>query len=418
MVKTNKNMISPEFSKVRNEIQLSLLGYFSNIPDVRIFSYVVEQLRDDDWDYPYSEVFRILKEQLMKKNSLDFIEVIQRVPSVSLSTYTHYGAMVVSAQALKNLVERMKKSTQAMKFLQIANDIHEKSVSGNFDDIEKDITRVVIDIANDKQEGWKSAADVLNEMLDVNKKKSTWYLQSKYQALNDLIYAYQSGDLHIIAARPGVGKTTFLLNEAVHIAMQGEKVGFLTLEMPAEQCMRRVVSMISRTPLRELYNRDLLSQEIVEHKIHELPLYLYEDYSCYWVDVLMKIRKIYEHGARVIFIDQLSHIRHDQRAYSKADAIEKTVRAIRSLALELNIVVIMAVQINRQASQAETPDLEHLKDSGSIEEASQLVLMLQRKDGALKAYIRKATHGRLGEFTLSFQADVCRVEESGQAMTW
>ncbi len=185
--------------------------------------------------------------------------------------------------------------------------------------------------------------------------------------------------------------------------------------MPSQQCVRRVIAMQTGVEFKSLYDRQRLSEVLAEHSADiELPIHFYENYSLDWQELLLKIRRIVKSGVKVIFIDQLSHIKHDSRAYSKADAIEKTVRAIRSLALELNIVIIMAVQINRTAMQSETPDLEHLKDSGSIEEASQLVVMLQRKDGELKAFIRKATHGRLGEFALRLQADVCRVEECEQ----
>lgn len=410
-----KSVYSPEFVKTRNEIQLQVLGWLVSRGS-SVMPQMIEAVADNDFSGVYRDAWELLKKQYIETQDIDVIELSQKIKGIPLSTYNAYGGMLLNTNDLRNAVQRLKKSAQVERILLACADMAQKAEAGDFDISKKLLDEV---IAEDLQTGgrWQSFGEVAASLLE--NKRDIYHVFSKFPTLNECVYSYKSGDLHIVAARPGVGKTTYLLNEAVAIARQGVPVGFITLEMPAQQCVRRVIAMEIGVEFRELYNKERLAEVLAEHEDKlNLPINFYENYSLDWQELLLKIRRIVKSGARVIFIDQLSHIKHDSRAYSKADAIEKTVRAIRSLALELNIVIIMAVQINRQASQAETPDLEHLKDSGSIEEASQLVLMLQRKDGALKAYIRKATHGRLGEFALSFQADVCRVEESGQAMTW
>lgn len=408
-IPTSATGLSSEFLKKRVEFQLGVLGYFINNANTQTFA-ALATANSEDFDFPYNKFYELAVSQFTQYQSLDLEELFSKVPSIPLSALNAHGDNITSFAVYVRKIKKVKETKRIMQLVYLTQRAQEDTDS--FSQIVEEIVRL-----NDGLDSgdWKSAEQVLQEEL-TQKKRTIHHIYSKYPTINELVYSYKSGDLHIIAARPGVGKTTFLLNEAVHIAQQGIHVGFITLEMPAGQCMRRVVSMLSGIEFKQMYDDNVFVEAIKQSGADKLPLSFYEDYSCEYLDVVAKIRKIVAKGTKVVFIDQLSHIKHNSKAYSKTDAIEQTVRALKTVAMELNIIIIMAVQINRQSSQAEQPDLEHLKDSGSIEEASQLVVMLQRKDNGLKAYIRKATHGKLGSFELNFFADTCKVEE-GQAVT-
>ncbi len=349
----------------------------------------------------------------IKNNMFD----INRLASEKIISILHLPAYKARAEHI-NPIELVKKIREVinkyllyLQLLKVSNSVFESIEENKNIDIDlSKISETLISITKDDFLNLKQIAEL---SITENDKRVKFY-DSGFNHLNKNFHnnVYRSGDLHIIAARPAVGKTLTALNEAAHFAMNNIKTAFISLEMPAEQCFRRLLSRFTWTETHKLYDKEILKQKVEEIKdfLLQLPLHFYQAYSIDYLELATKIRLIAAQGVEVVIIDQLSHIKHDERAYSKASAVEKTVRMLRSLALELNIAIILCVQINRQGAVEEEPQLEHLKESGAIEEASQLVLMLHKpkkkkgemKDNKMKIFVRKATHGR----TIDFEVDI------------
>jgi len=343
------------------------------------------------------KIFQAIKKQADTRDTLDIAEFAVDT-NMSFKDAVEFQFLYTQSSVEAQLaLERLKKIYVKYRVFSILDELKKDFERGNVD-IDSDAIQKILNELQDLQAGkWMKATEV--EQTIKNEK----FFFSKFREAKDLFFAYRSGDLHVIAARPGVGKTTFLLNEAESLAKQGHKVGFVTLEMPAYQCVNRVIANVCNVTMHELRAQGGVHAVIAKNAdktSHINNIMFFEDYSVDINTLVASIRRAVAAGVDVIFIDQISHIRHTDKAYSKADAVERTVRTLRSLALELNICIIAANQISRAALQTEEPQLEHLKESGALEEASQLVLMLQQKENELVVYVRKATHGRLGKFSV------------------
>ncbi|MCM8819990.1 MAG: DnaB helicase C-terminal domain-containing protein [Candidatus Omnitrophica bacterium] len=265
----------------------------------------------------------------------------------------------------------------------------------------------------DDSDGFLNITEVVN--ISQERIRNTEYFSSSLPTLNKNYNnkVYRTADLHVIAARPGTGKTMLLLQEAKHIAKQGCKVAFFTLEMPAYQCVMRMTSNETGENITNLYTKEIFNERVkrLEEAVQD-NLLIFEDYNVTASSLARKIMYVAKQGFKVVFIDQLSHISNDSKAYSEASAIEHTVRMLRSLALKLNIAIIIACQINRQALEKEEPSVENLKGSGSIEEASQLVIIFyNKKDGYTKMKVVKSTHNRTFDFDVKFKYEFSEIIE-------
>ncbi len=248
-------------------------------------------------------------------------------------------------------------------------------------------------------------------------------IKSAFSALNDVIYSYQTKRLYTVATRPAKGKTTFLLNEAWHIS-EKFPVAFFTLEMSIQECKTRLITKQMGIDSRELWS-DPAKLEAADYEFNtkhtvlkngeKRKLYFYQTKTqISFTDLQIKIREMAAKGVKVVFIDQLSHVRHNERARTKTEAIEQTIRMLKSLALELDIAIILAVQLNRDASKEDDFDLHNLKDSGSIEEASDVVMLLKpEKDDSdiikLTVNVAKNRYGKVGKCDLVWDKRFYRI---------
>lgn len=373
-----------------------------------------EFLTDKKYSFLNCKNYRIITRIIsdIKNNVFDVNRLASEgiISTLHLPAYKARAEHINQFELIKKIRDIINKYLLYTQLVNISDDIYDSIENNKNLNINlSDIAQSLVSLAKDDFLDLKQVAEL---SISENGKRIKFY-DSGFNHLNKNFHnkVYRSGDLHIIAARPAVGKTLTALNEAVHFAMNNIKTAFITLEMPAEQCFRRLLSRFSWTETHKLYDKEVLKQKIEETRdfLLQLPLHFYQAYSIDYLELATKIRLIAAQGIEVVIIDQLSHIKHDERAYSKASAVEKTVRMLRSLALELNIVIILCVQINRQGAVEEEPQLEHLKESGAIEEASQLVLMLHKpkkkgeiKDNKMKIFVRKATHGK----TMDFEVDI------------
>lgn len=401
-----------------NKTVLYLENLFFDVISFLIFNTekygLFEFLTDKKYSFLNCKNYRIITRIIsdIKNNVFDVNRLASEgiISTLHLPAYKARAEHINQFELIKKIRDIINKYLLYTQLVNISDDIFDSIENNKNLNINlSDIAQSLVSLTKDDFLDLKQVAEL---SISENEKRIKFY-DSGFNHLNKNFHnkVYRSGDLHIIAARPAVGKTLTALNEAAHFAMNDIKTAFITLEMPAEQCFRRLLSRFSWTETHKLYDKEVLKQKIEETRdfLLQLPLHFYQAYSIDYLELATKIRLIATQGVEVVIIDQLSHIKHDERAYSKASAVEKTVRMLRSLALELNIVIILCVQINRQGAVEEEPQLEHLKESGAIEEASQLVLMLHKpkkkseiKDNKMKIFVRKATHGK----TMNFEVDI------------
>lgn len=240
--------------------------------------------------------------------------------------------------------------------------------------------------------------------------------------LDNKLMGLQSSDLILVAARPSMGKTAFVLNIAEHVALrQNKSVAIFSLEMPKEQLVKRLIAMNSRVD-----SQNIRSGQLSKSDWHEIiqsagaigsSRLIIDDTSGITVSELRsKARKFkLEHNIDVIMIDylQLMTVSTQSKADSRQQEISEISRALKGIARDLKIPVIALSQLSRQVeSRADhRPMLSDLRESGAIEQDADVVMFIYRDDyyhedsekkGVSEIIIAKQRNGPIGTVELAW----------------
>ena len=189
-------------------------------------------------------------------------------------------------------------------------------------------------------------------------------------------------ELTIIAARPSVGKTALALQVAYNMAIKQHKVLFFPLEMSSDQLMERIACRETKVKHEHLKYPKQMTQEEKEELDHFLKQYEYLMMNDLIIvegaNKLTEIRKqIEHHRPEIVFIDQLSQLRDGRAFKSIREQFTYMTNTLKAWTMELDIPIILLAQINRDAQNNE-PNLANLKESGSLEEDGDNVIMIHQ----------------------------------------
>jgi replicative DNA helicase len=212
-------------------------------------------------------------------------------------------------------------------------------------------------------------------------------ISTGFTDLDHYITGLREGEMFVLAARPSIGKTALALNMAANIALrQDNAVGFFSLEMPSQLLAVRLLCSESRIGITEIRETALTRRrwDQVMAAGQELrgATFVIDDTG--GIDILelrAKARRMKrEHDIRVLFIDYLQLIRATvSRNSTRENEVSQISGAIKALAKELSIPIVVLAQLNRQAEQpGQRPKLSHLRESGAIEQDADVVALLHR----------------------------------------
>ncbi len=230
----------------------------------------------------------------------------------------------------------------------------------------------------------ESFSDAVMETVDEiedryrNKDKREYYMSS-LQSFNAMTAGLHRSELHIIAARPSVGKTAFALQLAHDIAKNGVKTLFFSREMSKTQLVERMLakdSGVSHWNIRtgQLTDDDWKRLGVLGLKIGELPIVI-DTKSSTIEDIKLKSMSIPDVG--LIVVDYIQLVGTKQHYDSRKLEIGGVSRELKNLCMELNIPVVALAQINRDAANR-VPGLENLAESGNLEQDADNVYFLYR----------------------------------------
>jgi replicative DNA helicase len=207
--------------------------------------------------------------------------------------------------------------------------------------------------------------------------------------LDRLLGGLQRSDLIIVAARPGVGKTSLLLSIGLHAARRmHQRVAVFSLEMSNEQVVQRLVSQETGIDSQRLRLGDLREDEwplFIEasNGLGACNLFIDDTPSISALQLRTKARRLHaEHGLDLIIIDYLQLMTGDVRAENRVQEIAYISRMLKGLARELNVPVLAASQLSRAVEQRsdKRPMLSDLRESGSIEQDADVVMFIYRDE--------------------------------------
>jgi len=307
------------------------------------------------------------------------------------------------------------------------------------DQIEQRIFNVtqnrVSESAKPMREPTREAMGVITKMM--MKKGEMTGVTSGFKDLDALTWGFQRQEMIILAARPSMGKTSLALNmaEAAALPHRGEPVGVLvfSLEMSAAQLALRMLCSRARVNMK-LLRDGLLSKNGDEQarllaaadQFSKAPIFIDDSSALSIMQLRAKARRIHARNPLgFIVVDYLQLLAPTDSKMPREQQVAEASRGLKALAKELNLPVVVLSQLNR-ASEKEnrTPKLADLRESGSIEQDADVVLMLARPKDADEKFqvaadsaeliVAKQRNGPVGELKLTFLRDITRFENYTQ----
>jgi len=220
-------------------------------------------------------------------------------------------------------------------------------------------------------------------------------LSSGFARIDKLTNGWQNSDLIIIAARPAMGKTAFVLSMAKKIAVDMQQpVAMFSLEMSNVQLVTRIIVNVSELPGEKIKSGQLAPYEWgqLDNRIKQLehaPFYVDDTPSLSVFELRTKARRLVrEHGVKLILIDYLQLMNASGMSFgSRQEEVSNISRSLKGLAKELNIPIIALSQLNRsvekrdqQGDEGKRPQLSDLRESGAIEQDADVVMFIYRDD--------------------------------------
>lgn len=371
-----------------------------------------------------------LAEELDKKKNLSSVGGIEYITEVidsvaTASNVDYYINIVREKAVLRNLIDTATK---------IATDAYdnEDNINDVLDNAEKDILQV---IKSRKTTEFISIGEALRkaqenlERLAQNKSEITG-IPTGFYDLDKATSGLHEGEMIIIAARPGMGKTALALNIATNAAFNTDKaVAIFNLEMPAEQLVNRMLSAIGQIDSKKLQTGNMQHNDWKRYneamsQLADTNIYIEDDAGITAGEIKAKCRRLAasDKGLGLVVIDYLQLITSGgKRNESRQQEVSDISRALKTMAMELKVPVIALAQLSRNAEKRENnqPMLADLRESGSIEQDADLVMFINRKDyykekGQLNKetnvpcdiIIAKHRKGSTGKFELLFELNM------------
>lgn len=346
--------------------------------------------------------------------SLEFIRDL--ITSVPTSANVRYYANIVKEKAtLRNLIKVTEGITNECYLdKEKVENILESTEKKIFDILQQRNTGDFVgirDIVFQSLEGIEKAAKNKGTVTGV----STGFYDLDYKTAG-----LQPSDLVLIAARPSMGKTAFVLNIAEHAALKGNvTTAIFSLEMSKDQLVKRMLSLHSKVDSQSMRTGDLNDDEwlkLVESArvIGNSKLIIDDTSSISIGELRSKCRKFkLEHNLGLVIIDYLQLMSGSKKAESRQQEISEISRSLKGLAREINAPVVALSQLSRAVEQRpdKRPMLSDLRESGAIEQDADVVMFIYRDDyynrdseeaGVSEIIIGKQRNGPVGTVKLAW----------------
>ncbi len=371
----------------------------------RLVSEVVSQL--DYTDFYFQENINIMNAIIAldkAKKEIDVSSVIEYLKQKGLYEATGGGEYLFElmdaipsvanvAAYIQIIKEKSVERELLRKMQELSNQILDRKLS--FEEIIDTAERNIIETLNKRKTvdliRIDNVTDKVLSNIDRNKQKTgdtLTGLDTGFKALNKLTFGFQKGELIILAARPGIGKSAFALNVATNACeLMDAHVAFFSLEMGIDQLLMRLYSSHSGLTLNKIRSGKLNETEMAslyaaKTKLDRFNLYLDEAGATDVEELVTVCRKLKRDGKLdLVIIDYLQLLTTRRRTMNRVDEVSKISRQLKMMSRELDVPVLALSQLSRLIEQRENkrPILSDLRESGSIEQDADIVMFLHRE---------------------------------------
>ena len=433
------------------EAERTVIGALLLDPDaiIKVSDFLIAE---DFYDPIYREIFSAIYTLYTNHEPVDFVTVSSKLGdnkklqdiggsaflaqlSSEVPTSSHvyqYGQIVKT----KSVHRRIIRAGQKIAGLGMEEG---RAVPELLDEVEKTIFDISNTFLKDKFVHIKQILDEryerFAEMHEAGEDEHSKGVPTGFSGLDGKLSGFQPSDLIILAARPSMGKTALALNIAQNAAIKYKKsVGVFSLEMSKEQLVDRLfASMLGvdswKLQKGKLDDTDFQNMGPIMDELNNANIFIDDSVGSSIPELRAKARRLQmEHGLDMLVIDYLQLMSTGNASYAgnRVQEISEISRALKQIGRELQIPVVALSQLSRavESRPGNIPQLSDLRESGSIEQDADVVMMLYREDyyeedsdrpGLTDVYIRKHRNGPIGRVELMFKKDHLRFYDVDKA---
>ena len=357
---------------------------------------------------------------LLKAGGADYLHSLTSfVPTAANASY--YGKIVADKAILRRLIDAGTRIAQSGYESQ-------GEVEDLVNQAQSEIFQVATQSTKEDYVGLSESIDVAIRDIEMaqNRGGELTGISTGFSNLDAYTHGLHPGQLVIVAARPSVGKSTFALDMARNAAIkQNKPTIFFSLEMGRSEIAMRMLSAQSGIYLQSMRKGTLSEGDWaklagVRGQINDAPLFIDDSPNMSLVEIRAKCRRLAQQvDLKMVVIDYIQLMSSGKKVESRQQEVSEFSRALKLLAKELNIPVVALSQLNRQAEQSKDkrPELSHLRESGSLEQDADVVVLLHRegiferdhpKAGEADLILAKQRTGPTGTVTVAFQGQYSR----------
>jgi len=376
----------------------------------------------------------LLRDELVKRDSLEEVGGVEYIAKIldsvpSSANVTYYAKIVKDKMLLRELIS----TTGAIleNAYSQTGEPHEA-----LDDAEQRIFAITDRNISGSAMALKDLVIRSFELIENRQGSHVTGLSTGYYELDDLTCGLQNGEMIIVAGRPSMGKTSLALNIAEHLGViEKTPLAIFSLEMGRQQLAERFLCSISEIDSQKV-RRGLLSDEYYKKladacaELSEAPIYIDDTSTLTPLELRAKARRLKSrHNIQCIMVDYLQLMNLGSgRIESRQQEITTISRYLKALARELNIPVMVLSQLNRspEGREGHRPRMSDLRESGSIEQDADVVMLLHREDyyhrgqddyeqdNTAELIIAKQRNGPTGTVKLTFREKITRFENAAR----
>lgn len=363
-----------------------------------------------------AEVFALMQEMKTAGEGIDVVTVGQKMPSVMVDLHEWVSA-TPTASNVDFYASAVAEAATRRRLVQASHGIIAGAEEMKADQL-VDYARKQIDDALGSQVASVSfTSDDIMRTIDLLGHKAPVFA-SGWSGLNNLIGGFRPGGLYIIAARPAVGKTVIGMQIAEALAKTGA-VAFNSLEMSKSELHKRLIASVLSVPMDELTAHQLstVSDIKIAKNLDKLRLPIsFDDRAG------ISVQEIRTHARSVarkmslagVVVDYIGLITDKSgRERSRYESVTEVSQQLKVLARDLNVPVVALAQLNRNVEGRKDgkPMMADLRDSGSLEQDADVVILLHREGDKINLDVAKNRHGQTGIVTLNFEGDYSRATQ-------
>lgn len=356
----------------------------------------------DFYSETHKMIFEIMKQLYLQNRPIDFVTVVdmlekkEQLESVGGINYITSLSNAVPSSAYHNHYSQIVKRDSILRqLIETCSRITSKAYEADSTDVLSEAEKALYEIGEKGTTGGLENMGVaFNEAMsifeEINKDGDTKRgVRTGFIALDKKMGGLQKTDLIILAARPGIGKTSLAMNIVTNAAIEDKaKCAIFSLEMGREQLAQRMLCSVAGVDMGRARTGELTEQDWVklwkaQKKLADTQIYCDDNSMNKPSQILAKCRKLKrERGLDLVVVDYLQLMTGDIKTDNRQNEVSDMSRQMKILAKEIDVPVIVLSQLSRavQQRQDHRPMLSDLRESGSIEQDADIVIFIDKKD--------------------------------------